>query len=171
MLIEARPYNADLGDFDTRLDPLLKRIYLARGITDSASLERKLSCLPAPTAMQGIPAAVELLVEALRQQKKVLIVGDFDADGATSAALMVLALTAMGYREVDFLVPNRFDYGYGLTPEIVDLAQQKSPDLIITVDNGISSIEGVAHANKLGIQVIVTDHHLPGATFPMLQPL
>ena len=166
MLIEARPYNADLGDFDTRLDPLLQRIYLARGITDSASLERKLSCLPTPTAMQGIPAAVELLVEALRQQKKVLIVGDFDADGATSAALMVLALTAMGCRQVDFLVPNRFDYGYGLTPEIVDLAQQKTPDLIITVDNGISSIEGVAHANKLGIQVIVTDHHLPGASLP-----
>ena len=105
-------------------------------------------------------------MDVLRQQQRVLIVGDFDADGATSAALMMLALTAMGYREVDFLVPNRFDYGYGLTPEIVDLALQKSPDLIITVDNGISSIEGVAHANKLGIQVIVTDHHLPGATLP-----
>ena len=166
MLIEARPYDTDIGDFDAQLDPLLQRIYLARGIADSASLERKLSCLPAPAAMQGIAAAVELLADVLRQQQRVLIVGDFDADGATSAALMMLALTAMGYREVDFLVPNRFDYGYGLTPEIVDLALQKSPDLIITVDNGISSIEGVAHANKLGIQVIVTDHHLPGATLP-----
>ena len=166
MLIQTRFYNADIGDFDDQLDPLLKRIYQARGISDSAALERKLACLPAPAAMQGIPAAVDLLVKALNQQQRILIVGDFDADGATSSALMVLALTAMGCQQVDFLVPNRFDYGYGLTPEIVDLALEKTPDLIITVDNGISSIEGVAHANKLGIQVIVTDHHLPGASLP-----
>jgi len=166
MLIEARPFDANLDNFDDKLDPLLKRIYLARGITDSAALERKLACLPAPKAMQGIPAAVELLVRALTDQKRILIVGDFDADGATSSALMVLALTAMGCQQVDFLVPNRFDYGYGLTPEIVDLAVQKNPDVIITVDNGISSIEGVAHANSLGIEVIVTDHHLPGAALP-----
>ena len=166
MLIQARSFDAATGDFDTQLDPLLKRIYQARGITDSTALERKLSCLPAPSVMQGIPAAVALLVSSLKQQQRVLIVGDFDADGATSSALMVLALTAMGYQQVDFLVPNRFDYGYGLTPEIVDLALEKAPDLIITVDNGISSIEGVAHADKLGIQVIVTDHHLPGAILP-----
>ena len=136
MLIQARTYNTDLGNFDGQLDPLLKRIYQARGINDSAALERKLTCLPAPAAMQGIPAAVQLLVRALSEQQRVLIVGDFDADGATSSALMVLALTAMGCQLVDFLVPNRFDYGYGLTPEIVDLAVQKTPDLIITVDNG-----------------------------------
>ena len=116
--------------------------------------------------MQGIAAAVSRLVTAIHQQESILIVGDFDADGATSSALMVLALRAMGFKTVDFLVPNRFDYGYGLTPEIVDLAAQKSPDLIITVDNGISSVEGVARANTLGIEVIVTDHHLPGAVLP-----
>ncbi len=166
MIIEARSYNADLGSFDSHLDPLLERIYLARGISDSAALERKLSCLPAPAVMQGIPAAVSLLVSALSEQQRILIVGDFDADGATSSALMMLALTAMGCQQVDFLVPNRFDYGYGLTPEIVDLAKDKIPEIIITVDNGISSIDGVAHANALGIEVIVTDHHLPGASLP-----
>ncbi len=103
---------------------------------------------------------------AIKEKEACNIVGDFDADGETSSALMVLALTAMGYTNVAFLVPNRFDYGYGLTPEIVDLAAQKTPDLIVTVDNGISSVEGVAHANSLGIDVIVTDHHLPGAVLP-----
>ena len=166
MLIEARAFDPDLGNFDHQLDPLLQRIYLARGITDQAALQRQLSCLPTPASLQGIDLAVALLCEALVEQKRILIVGDFDADGATSSALMVLALTAMGYRHVDFLVPNRFDYGYGLTPEIVDLARDSQPQLLITVDNGISSIEGVAHANSLGMQVIVTDHHLPGAKLP-----
>ena len=166
MLIEARLFDAAIGDFPEHLDPLLKRIFQARGIVDSAALDRQLSCLPQPAKMQGIAAAVARLCRALAAQQRVLIVGDFDADGATSSALMVLALGAMGYQYVDFLVPNRFDYGYGLTPEIVDLAQQSAPDLIITVDNGISSVEGVAHANRLGIDVIVTDHHLPGAVLP-----
>ncbi len=166
MLIEARAFDPDLGNFDHQLDPLLQRIYLARGITDQAALQRQLSCLPSPSSLQGIDLAVALLREALAEQKRILIVGDFDADGATSSALMVLALTAMGYRHVDFLVPNRFDYGYGLTPEIVDLARESQPQLLITVDNGISSIDGVAHANSLGMQVIVTDHHLPGAELP-----
>ena len=166
MLIEARAFDPDLGNFDHQLDPLLQRIYLARGITDQAALQRQLSCLPTPSSLQGIDLAVALLREALAEQKRILIVGDFDADGATSSALMVLALTAMGYRHVDFLVPNRFDYGYGLTPEIVDLARESQPQLLITVDNGISSIDGVAHANSLGMQVIVTDHHLPGAELP-----
>jgi len=166
MLIEARLFDAAIGDFPEHLDPLLKRIFQARGIVDSAALDRQLSCLPQPAKMQGIAAAVARLSRALAAQQRVLIVGDFDADGATSSALMVLALGAMGYQHVDFLVPNRFDYGYGLTPEIVDLAQQSAPNLIITVDNGISSVEGVAHANRLGIDVIVTDHHLPGAVLP-----
>ena len=116
--------------------------------------------------MRGLDTAVEHLVDVLQTKQKIVIVGDFDADGATSSALMMLALTAMGYESVEFLVPNRFDYGYGLTPEIVELAQQKRPDLIITVDNGISSIEGVDYANQLGIKVIITDHHLPGASLP-----
>jgi len=166
MLIEARTFDALDGDFDPQFDPLLKRIYLARGVTQQAALQRQLSCLPSPSSMLGIDTAVAILAAALVEQKRVLIVGDFDADGATSSALMVLALTAMGYQHVDFLVPNRFDYGYGLTPEIVDLAAEREPQLLITVDNGISSIDGVKKANALGIQVIVTDHHLPGAVLP-----
>ncbi|MDC0588892.1 single-stranded-DNA-specific exonuclease RecJ [Porticoccaceae bacterium] len=166
MLIEARTFDALDGDFDPQFDPLLKRIYLARGVTQQAALQRQLSCLPSPSSMLGIDTAVALLAAALVEQKRVLIVGDFDADGATSSAIMVLALTAMGYQHVDFLVPNRFDYGYGLTPEIVDLAAEREPQLLITVDNGISSIDGVKKANALGMQVIVTDHHLPGAVLP-----
>ena len=166
MQIATRPVDLSGCDFSEQLDPLLQRIYQSRGVSDQQALERQLSCLPAPLAMQGIAAAVSRLVTAIHQQESILIVGDFDADGATSSALMVLALRAMGFKTVDFLVPNRFDYGYGLTPEIVDLAAQKSPDLIITVDNGISSVEGVARANTLGIEVIVTDHHLPGAVLP-----
>ncbi len=166
MQIVTRPVDLSSCDFPEQLDPLLKRIYQARGISNQEQLDRQLSCLPKPASMQGVPAAVTRLVLALEQKHQIMIVGDFDADGATSSALMVLALTAMGYTNVEFLVPNRFDYGYGLTPEIVDLAAQKSPDIIITVDNGISSVEGVAHANSLGIEVIVTDHHLPGAVLP-----
>ena len=166
MQIATRPVDLSGCDFSEQLDPLLQRIYQSRGVSDQQALERQLSCLPAPLAMQGIAAAVSRLVTAIHQQESILIVGDFDADGATSSALMVLALRAMGFKTVNFLVPNRFDYGYGLTPEIVDLAAQKSPDLIITVDNGISSVEGVARANTLGIEVIVTDHHLPGAVLP-----
>ena len=166
MQIVTRPVDLSSCDFPEQLDPLLQRIYQARGISNQEQLDRQLSCLPKPASMQGIPAAVARLVLALEQKHQIMIVGDFDADGATSSALMVLALTAMGYTNVEFLVPNRFDYGYGLTPEIVDLAAQKSPDIIITVDNGISSVEGVAHANSLGIEVIVTDHHLPGDVLP-----
>ena len=166
MLIEARAFNPELGDFDGTYDPLLQRIFLARGIHKQAALQRQLSCLPSPNAMRGIDQAVAILRQALVEQQRILIIGDFDADGATSSALMILALRAMGYQHVDFLVPNRFDYGYGLTPEIVNLAIQRQPQLLITVDNGISSIDGVAHANSLGMQVIVTDHHLPAATLP-----
>ena len=166
MHIATRSFDLSGCDFSAQLDPLLQRIYSSRGISSQQQLARQLKDLPQPSLMAGISAASERLVSAIYQQQSVLIVGDFDADGATSSALMVLALKAMGLERVDFLVPNRFDYGYGLTPEIVDLATAKSPHLIITVDNGISSIEGVAHANQLGIEVIVTDHHLPGAVLP-----
>ncbi len=137
-------------DFPEQLDPLLWRIYQGRGVTRFDHLNRQLSCLPNPSAMQGMCAAVERLIVALKEKQALTIVGDFDADGATSSALMVLALTAMGYTNVAFLVPNRFDYGYGLTPEIVDLAAQKTPDLIVTVVNGISSVEGVGNAQGPG---------------------
>jgi len=166
MQIVTRPFDLSGCDFADQLDPLLQRIYQSRGIDSQASLDRRLNCLPEPQSMTGLDAATQRLVTAAKKQQSVLIVGDFDADGATSSALMVLGLRAMGFQSVDFLVPNRFDYGYGLTPEIVDLAAEKSPDLIITVDNGISSVEGVARANKLAIEVIVTDHHLPGTQLP-----
>ena len=166
MQIVTRPFDLSGCEFSAQLDPLLQRIYQSRGVENQTSLERQLSCLPEPQSMTGLQAATQRLAAAAQVQQSVLIVGDFDADGATSSALMLLALRAMGFKSVDFLVPNRFDYGYGLTPEIVDLAVQKTPDVIITVDNGISSIEGVAHANQMGIKVIVTDHHLPGAALP-----
>lgn len=166
MHIATRSFDLSGCDFSAQLDPLLQRIYSSRGISYQHQLARQLKDLPQPSLMAGISAASQRLVSAIYQQQSVLIVGDFDADGATSSALMVLALKAMGLKQVDFLVPNRFDYGYGLTPEIVDLAAATSPHLIITVDNGISSIEGVAHAHQLGIEVIVTDHHLPGAVLP-----
>ena len=151
--------------FDESLHPLLQRIYSARGIQHARELEYQFAHLLKPT-FKGLPEAVSLLAEAVVAQAKIIIVGDFDADGATSSALGVLALRAMGLASVDFLVPNRFEYGYGLTPEIVAVAAAQHPDLIITVDNGISSIEGVAVARELGITVIVTDHHLPGSELP-----
>lgn len=166
MRIVNRSYDLEKANFSAATSPLLQRIYQTRGLSCDADLSLQLSKLPSPKLMHGLDAAVEHLVDVLHTQQKIVIVGDFDADGATSSALMVLALSAMGYQSVEFLVPNRFDYGYGLTPEIVELAQQKKPQLIITVDNGISSIEGVDFANKLGIKVIVTDHHLPGAKLP-----
>ena len=147
-------------------DPLLKRIYGGRGIRSYKELSRSLAELPDPARLKGIAAAVGLLVEALEQQQFILIIGDFDADGATSSALMMLALQALGYTRLDYLVPNRFDYGYGLTPEIVEQARSYRPDLIITVDNGIASHDGVALAQQYGIKVVVTDHHLPGLTLP-----
>lgn len=161
-----RPYDLVGCQFSPDIPTLLQRIYAARGVTSEKELERTLNRLPHPQALRGLDAALELLEQALRGQQRVLIVGDFDADGATSTALSMLALHAMGFQQVDFIVPNRFEYGYGLTPEIVELAKQSQPDLIITVDNGISSISGVAAAKAAGIKVLITDHHLPGAQLP-----
>ena len=146
--------------------PVLRRAYAARGIASARELDRSLGSLLPMDLLGGLADGVALLARALQQQQQLLIVGDFDCDGATSCALAVLALRAMGCARVDYLVPNRFDYGYGLTPEIVELAQERNPDLIITVDNGISSIAGVRAANQAGIPVIVTDHHLPGDQLP-----
>ncbi len=151
--------------FSTELPPLLQRIYAARGIHRPEELQHQLAQLARPD-FKGLPEAVSLLADAVVAQARVMVLGDFDADGATSSALAVLALRAMGLASVDFLVPNRFEYGYGLTPEIVAVAAAQEPDMIITVDNGISSIEGVAAARGLGIAVIVTDHHLPSNQLP-----
>ncbi|WP_062063996.1 single-stranded-DNA-specific exonuclease RecJ [Cellvibrio sp. OA-2007] len=152
-------------EFKTAIHPLLQRIYSARGVQHERELQYQLANLHKPN-FKGLQDAVSLLADAVVAQAKIIIVGDFDADGATSSALAVLALRAMGLPHVDFLVPNRFEYGYGLTPEIVAVAAAQQPDIIITVDNGISSIEGVEAARKLGIAVVVTDHHLPGAQLP-----
>jgi single-stranded-DNA-specific exonuclease len=152
----------ELADFS----PILQRIYAARGVTQKAELDKQLQDLLPFTDLLGIEAATLRLVKALNQQERILIVGDFDADGATSSALAVSALRVMGAKEVAFLVPNRFQFGYGLTPGIIGLAEKMRPDLIITVDNGIASLEGVLAANKAGIDVLVTDHHLAGDTLP-----
>jgi single-stranded-DNA-specific exonuclease len=151
--------------FDQSIHPLLQRIYSARGVQHERELQYQLANLHKPN-FKGLDEAVSILADAVVAQAKIMIVGDFDADGATSSALAVLALRAMGLHNVDFLVPNRFEYGYGLTPEIVAVAAAQQPDVIITVDNGISSIDGVLAARELGIAVIVTDHHLPGSELP-----
>lgn len=158
------PANAPV--FADNVLPLLQRVYRARGLTDDSQLQKQLGQMHKPDAFLGLEQAVGLLADAVEAQQRVLIVGDFDADGATSSALAVLALQALGLQQVDFLVPNRFEFGYGLTPEIVAVAKQRQPDLIVTVDNGISSIDGVAAAKAAGIKVVVTDHHLPGELLP-----
>ncbi|MFI2810580.1 single-stranded-DNA-specific exonuclease RecJ [Microbulbifer sp. JSM ZJ756] len=164
--IQRRPVDLSTGRFASDVPEILQRVLLGRGVTSEDALEHRLARLHSPDAMRGVQAAVELLVEAVSAQQKILIVGDFDADGATSSSLAVLALGAMGAPSVEFLVPNRFDFGYGLTPEIVEVAKDYQPDLLITVDNGISSIDGVAAARAAGMRVIVTDHHLPGSELP-----
>ncbi|WP_455217989.1 DHH family phosphoesterase, partial [Kaarinaea lacus] len=148
------------------IHPVLARVYAHRNIRSEDQLERGLSRLLPVDHLKGINEAAGLLAKAVREDQRILIVGDFDADGATSSALAVRALRMMGAHHVDFLVPNRFEYGYGLTPEIVAAAKNRQPDLIITVDNGISSIEGVAAARAAGVSVLITDHHLPGSELP-----
>ena len=146
--------------------PVLRRIFAGRHVSSESELDTSLQALYRPDTLLGIDRAVELLVAALEGDQRILVIGDFDADGATSSALMVSALRAMGAGHVGYLVPNRFEYGYGLTPEIVSAAAEQSPDLIITVDNGISSLAGVEAANRCGMAVLVTDHHLPGDCLP-----
>ncbi len=150
----------DSGDIDS----VLCRIYAARGIRDVSDLDYALRGMLPVGSLSGIDQAVELIVA--HADKRITIVGDFDADGATSTALVIRCLREFGIANVDYIVPNRFKFGYGLTPEIVRVAAQASPDLLITVDNGVSSIDGVREAHALGMKVIVTDHHLPGAELP-----
>ncbi len=154
------------SDLNCKLSPVLQQVYAARGALNDESLDYSLAKLHPISALKGIDGAVQLLVQALLEKQHILIVADFDADGATSCAVGLRALRLMGAARVSYLVPNRFEYGYGLTPEIVALAKQQLPDLIVTVDNGISSIEGVNAARAAGINVLVTDHHLPGDELP-----
>ena len=145
--------------------PLLARLYAARGIARAAELDTALSALLDPSLLKGAAEAATLLADAIAAKRRLLIVADYDCDGATACAVGVRALSAFG-ADVSYLVPNRFDYGYGLTPEVVRLAAERKPDVIITVDNGIASVEGVAEAKRLGIATLVTDHHLPGDELP-----
>lgn len=148
------------------LSPLLRRIFAARHVRSASDIDRTLQSLLPYLDLLDIDKASKRLAEAILQDQKILVIGDFDADGATSTAVAVSALQSFGAKQVDFLVPNRFTFGYGLTPEIVDVAKLRSPDVIVTVDNGVASIEGVARANQYGIDVVVTDHHLQGAQLP-----
>ncbi|MGZ4991554.1 MAG: single-stranded-DNA-specific exonuclease RecJ [Methylobacter sp.] len=148
------------------MHPVLERIFLARGLTSEVELDRTLAKLPSPWLLSGMEEMVSHLIAAINDRQKICILADFDADGATSCAVAIKGLQLLGAGEVIFVVPNRFEYGYGLTPEIVDLVKQQNPDVIITVDNGISSIDGVRVAKELGMKVLITDHHLPGHELP-----
>lgn len=163
--IVRRDMPANCGEFGN-FHPILQKIYAARDIHSSEDLNRDLEDLLSYSSFKDIEVAAERIASAMEDDEHILIVGDFDADGATSTTLAVNCLTAMGAKHVDFIVPNRFDFGYGLTPEIVEVAAKRKPDLIITVDNGISSIAGVDRANALGIDVVVTDHHLSPSELP-----
>ena len=155
------------GDVLERLsgiDPILARLYASRGVTDPTEIEYGLDRLAPVGSLDNVDAAVDLLLAS--RDERIVVVGDFDVDGATSTALLLRTLRAFGFTDVEYLVPNRFDYGYGLTPEIVAVAVERAPGLIVTVDNGISSVDGVAAARAAGIKVLVTDHHLPGDVLP-----
>ncbi len=162
--IVQRPRGASEANLALELQPLLARIFSARGISKAADLDLSLANLLRPTDLLGVKKAADIVSSAIRDNKRIVIVGDFDCDGATASALSVSALRAFGARQVSYLVPNRFQFGYGLTPEIVALA--KDAEVLITVDNGISSIEGVAAANSAGMEVVITDHHLAGKELP-----
>lgn len=165
MRIKQRPL--PLENFNLpNIPAVLQRIYATRGINEVSQLDKQLQTLLPFSTLKGIDAACLRLEKALNEQQRILIIGDFDADGATSTAVAITALRAMGAQFVDYLVPNRFEFGYGLTPGLVKIAHQWKPNLIITVDNGIASIEGVDTANELGIDVLVTDHHLPAQVLP-----
>lgn len=148
------------------LHPVLRRVYAARGIGTDADLDLRLDRLYPPQGLRGLDAAAALLVEAIQRRRRIIIAGDYDADGATGTALGVLGLRALGAAAVEYVVPNRFTMGYGLSPALVQLAVARGAEVLVTVDNGIASHAGVAAAKAAGLTVIVTDHHLPGATLP-----
>ena len=150
---------------DSGYPSALAKVFAARGITQAAQLDTALAGLLSFDSLKNSREMAHLLADAIAAQKKFMVIADYDADGATACAVAVRGLSAFGAR-VEFIVPNRFEYGYGLTPEIVQLAARSAPDILITVDNGIASVEGVAEANRLGMQVFITDHHLPGDALP-----
>ena len=163
-----RPSPDTTPDWGQNLPPLLRRLYAARGVTSDDQLTYTLKHLASPMDLRGVDRAVALLAEAITSQQRVLVLGDFDADGATSTAVAMLGLGMLGLNDIDFRVPSRFSDGYGLTPGIIHRLRDEGalPDLLVTVDNGISAVEGVRAARELGIRVVVTDHHLAGETLP-----
>ncbi|WP_303291356.1 single-stranded-DNA-specific exonuclease RecJ [Marinobacter sp. SS5-14b] len=163
-----RPQPADAPGWGQNLPPILRRLYAARGVHSDEQLQYTLKHLASPMQLRGIDRAVELLAEAVVQKHRVMVLGDFDADGATSTAVAMLGLSMLGVSSVDFRVPSRFSDGYGLTPGIIHRLQDEGdlPDLLVTVDNGISALEGVRVARELGIKVVITDHHLAGDQLP-----
>lgn len=163
--IRRRP-DPDLSQLPDSIPELLRRLYINRGVTQPEQLDTSTKSLHSYQHLLGIEHAVGLLFDAIRTHKRIIIVGDFDADGATSSALSVLALRMLGCHNVDYLVPNRFEDGYGLSPEVVEQAKDMGAEVIMTVDNGVSSISGVERAKQYGMTVIVTDHHLPGEALP-----
>lgn len=168
--IQRRTSNPNLALSDT-IHPVLQQIYRQRSLQSSSDLELGLPNLLPPESFKDMDKAVSLLTDCLKNQKRILIVSDFDADGATSCVLAINALRQFGAHHVDYIVPNRFEFGYGLTPEIVELAIKLNPQLIITVDNGISSVDGVHVANRAGIKVLITDHHIAPKQLPKAQAI
>jgi len=166
LTIVRRELPSEHSVLDAALHPVLQRVYAARGVRSSAELAPSMQRLLPIGTLDAVGAAAQLLYQHRQRGGLVLVIGDFDTDGATSTALFVRALRSWGFPAVDFLVPNRFEFGYGLTPEIVALAGMRCPSLIVTVDNGVSSNAGVAAARAAGIEVLITDHHLPGAELP-----
>jgi len=168
LIIEERGQNIRHEELSKELavPPFFARVLGARGVTSKKELDLSLNFLAGPNGLPGVDQAASRLVQAINRGERILVVGDFDADGATASALVVSLLREMGVADVDYLVPNRFEFGYGLTPEIVRVAAKREPALIITVDNGVSSVDGVQLANELGIDVVITDHHLPPKDLP-----
>lgn len=164
--IKRRPVPAENFLKELKLPPLIEKLFLSRGIKDPKQVQYRLQNLHRPHTLSGLKQASKLLHQAMLKDEKIVVVGDFDADGATSTALFIRAMRAFGFNHLDYLVPNRFEFGYGLTPELVPILLEMQADLIITVDNGISSVRGVDVAKQQGLQVIITDHHLPGDVLP-----
>ncbi|HKK13698.1 MAG TPA: DHH family phosphoesterase, partial [Gammaproteobacteria bacterium] len=171
MRIQRRRADPRASGWLAHLHPVLRRVYSARPLSGPEELDTALGRLHPLESLGGLQEAVDLLERARAEDWRIVVVGDFDADGATSVAVMLRGLRALGVSDVRYLVPNRFEYGYGLTPEIVAVAARQAPDLIITVDNGVSSLAGVKAARECGIRVLVTDHHLPGAELPAADAL
>jgi single-stranded-DNA-specific exonuclease len=164
--IRQRDFHGAEDRLDMNLDPVIRRVLLSRGVTRQEDLTLDMRAMLPPGELSGVAEAAQIVAHAVMQDQQILIVGDFDADGATGTAIAMLALQAMGCRKLDFRVPNRFEFGYGLTVPLVDTLAENPPDVLITVDSGISCLAGVARARELGCCVIVTDHHLPGEVIP-----